>query len=69
MAPVYDVLANLIAFSCAAAASVLLGHRAAALLSGLAVACWLLPARRTLLAQRVGLRSRGGTAAGAQRRA
>lgn len=51
VAPVYDVLANLTAFASATAASTLLRHWAAALLSGLAVACWLLLARRTLLAR------------------
>jgi hypothetical protein len=52
VAPVYDVVANLAAFGCAAAASLLLGHRAPALLSAVAILCWLWLARRTLLARR-----------------
>ena len=52
VAPAYDVAANLTAFSCAVAASVLLGHWAPALLSTIAIACWLVLARRTLLARR-----------------
>jgi hypothetical protein len=52
VAPVYDVVANLIAFGCAVAASVLLGHRAPALLSAGAIVCWLALARRTILARR-----------------
>jgi hypothetical protein len=52
IAPVYDVVANLTAFSCAVAASILLGHWAPAVFSAVAIACWLLLARRTLLARR-----------------
>ena len=52
IAPGYDVVANLTAFSCAVAASVLLGHWAPALLSSVAIACWLVLARRTILAHR-----------------
>jgi hypothetical protein len=52
VAPVYDVLANLTAFSCAVAASVLLGHWAPASFSVIAIACWLVLARRTALARR-----------------
>ena len=52
VAPVYDVVANLLAFCCAVAASVLLGHYAPALLSAMAVLCWLVLARRTYLARR-----------------
>lgn len=52
IAPVYDVVLNLTAFSCAVAASLLLGHRAPALFSALAILCWLLLARRTFLARR-----------------
>ena len=52
VAPVYDVAANLLAFACAVASSLLLGHRAPALLSAVAAACWLVLARRTLLARR-----------------
>jgi hypothetical protein len=51
IAPVYDVVANLIAFSCAVAASSLLGHWLPAALSAVAVACWLVLARRTLRAR------------------
>jgi len=53
VAPAYDVAANLTAFSCAVAASLLLGHWAPALLSGVAIVCWLVLARRTILARRV----------------
>jgi hypothetical protein len=52
VAPVYDVVANLIAFGCAVAASLLLGHRAPALLSAGAIVCWLALARRTVLTRR-----------------
>jgi hypothetical protein len=52
IAPVYDVVANLTAFSCAVAASLLLGHWAPAALSAVAIACWLWLARRTFLARR-----------------
>ena len=52
VAPAYDVVANLTAFSCAVAASVLLGHWAPAALSAVAIACWLILARRTILASR-----------------
>ncbi len=54
VAPVYDVVANLTAFSCAVAASALLDHWTPAALSGVAVLCWLWLARRTLLARRGG---------------
>jgi len=54
IAPVYDVVLNLTAFGCAVAASLLLGHGVPALLSALAILCWLLLARRTLLARRRG---------------
>jgi hypothetical protein len=47
VAPIYDVAANLTAFACAAAASWLLGHVVPALLSGIALLCWLVLARRT----------------------
>jgi hypothetical protein len=47
VAPVYDVLANLTAFGCAVSASLLLGHWLPASWSAIAVACWLLLARRT----------------------
>ena len=52
VAPVYDVAANLTAFGCAVAASLLLGHWVPAMLSSVAIACWLLLARRTVLARR-----------------
>ena len=52
VAPVYDVLANLTAFGCAVAASSLLGHWVAAGLSGVAIVCWLVLARRTWTARR-----------------
>jgi len=47
IAPVYDVLANLVAFCCATAASALLGHWTPAALSGTAVLCWIWLGRRT----------------------
>jgi len=46
------VVANLLAFSCAVAASLLLGHWAPALLSAVAIACWLVLARRTIVVRR-----------------
>jgi len=49
IAPVYDVVANLAAFGCAVAASVLLGHAIPAVFAGLAIVCWLVLARRTAL--------------------
>jgi hypothetical protein len=52
IAPVYDVAANLAAFGCAVAASLLLGHWIPALLSASAMLCWLALARRTMLARR-----------------
>jgi hypothetical protein len=52
IAPVYDVVANLTAFGCAVAASLLLGHWIPAMLSSIAIACWLMLARRTLTARR-----------------
>lgn len=52
IAPVYDVIANLIAFASAVAASLLLGHWIPAALSSFAVVCWLWLARRTWLALR-----------------
>jgi hypothetical protein len=52
IAPAYDVVANLTAFACAVAASLLLGHLAPALLSAGALLCWLVLARRTSLAHR-----------------
>lgn len=52
VAPVYDVVLNLAAFGCAVAASLLLGHWLPALLSAIAIACWLALARRTILHRR-----------------
>jgi hypothetical protein len=43
---------NLTAFACAVAASLLLGHRGPALLSAIAILCWLVLARRMALAHR-----------------
>ena len=60
IAPVYDVVANLIAFVSAVAASVMLGHWIPAGLSSLAVVCWLGLARRTWRA----LRNRDAAPAG-----
>ena len=51
VAPVYDVVANLVAFSSALAASALLHHRVPMLFSATAIACWLWLARRTLEAR------------------
>jgi len=52
VAPAYDVAANLTAFGCAVAASLLLGHWAPALLCAVAIASWLVLARRTIFARR-----------------
>ena len=52
VAPVYDVGANLIGFGCAVAASCLLGHPIPAVLSGVAIMCWVVLARRTILDRR-----------------
>lgn len=52
IAPVYDVLANLVAFGCALAASLLLDHWVPAMFTALAIICWLVLARRTVLALR-----------------
>lgn len=52
IAPVYDVIANLLAFVCAVVASLLLAHWTPAFLSGIAIVCWLVLARRTYLARR-----------------
>ena len=53
IAPAYDVAANLTAFGCAVSASLLLGHWTPALLSGVALVCWLALARRTIRARRL----------------
>lgn len=47
VAPIYDVVANLVAFSCATTASLLLHHWAPAGLAALAVGCWIVLAWRT----------------------
>jgi hypothetical protein len=52
VAPVYDVVANLTAFGCAVGASLLLDHPVPAILAGVAIMCWLVLARRTLLDRR-----------------
>ena len=52
VAPVYDVVANLTAFGCAIAASLLLDHWVPATLSAVAFLCWLVLARRTARALR-----------------
>ena len=49
VAPVYDVVLNLTAFGCAVGASMLLGHAVPAALSAMAILCWLVLARRTIL--------------------
>lgn len=53
VAPVYDVLLNLVAFVSSTVASSLLGHVVPALLSALAVLCWVVLARRTWLSDPV----------------
>ena len=52
VAPVYDVVANLVAFGCAAAASMLLGHETSAVLSAFAILCWSALAHRTWRSRR-----------------
>ena len=52
VAPVYDVAANLTAFGCAVAASLMMGHWIPAVLSAIAMMCWMALARRTMLARR-----------------
>jgi hypothetical protein len=54
IAPVYDVAANLTAFGCAVAASLLLSHPVPAGFSVIAFLCWLVLARRTVLYLRQG---------------
>lgn len=55
IAPVYDVVLNLLAFLAAVASSVLLGHMVPAVLAGLAVAAWVILAARTVRARRDGV--------------
>lgn len=63
VAPGYDVVANLTAFACAVAASLLLHHVVPAALSAVALGCWVLLARRTVVSwPRRGRRSRAVTA-------
>lgn len=52
VAPVYDVVLNLMAFLSASTVSGLLGHWTPAVLSMVAIACWLVLARRTIHALR-----------------
>lgn len=48
VAPVYDVIANLIAFICAVASALLLGESTPAILAGFAVICWIALGIRTI---------------------
>lgn len=52
VAPGYDVVANLVAFVSATAASLLLDHWVPAALSAVAILCWVALARRTVQAHR-----------------
>lgn len=52
IAPVYDVVANLVAFVSAMSASLLLDHWVPAMFSAIAICCWLVLARRTALHRR-----------------
>ncbi|QXQ14133.1 hypothetical protein [Skermania piniformis] len=52
VAPIYDVVANLVSFTCACAASLLLNHLLAATFAAIAIACWLFLAARTYRARR-----------------
>jgi len=60
IAPAYDVAANLTAFGCAAAASVLLGNWIPAALSAGAIGCWLVLGYRTFRARRALARASSG---------
>lgn len=62
VAPVYDVALNLTAFACAVGASLLLGHRVPAVLSAIAIACWLVLGRRTIQARRAAKHALAATA-------
>lgn len=55
VAPAYDVVANLLAFVSATAASLLLHHWVPASLSAMAVACWVLLGARSWEAHRAGV--------------
>lgn len=61
IAPVYDIVANLVAFSCAAAASSLLREWVSAGFAAAAVGCWLVLARRTWLELSAGRPATGQT--------
>lgn len=63
LAPVYDVVANLLSFTCASAASTLLGHVAPAALSAAAGLCWVWLGVRTARALRAGHAVKGQVAA------
>lgn len=54
VAPIYDVVLNLVAFVSAVITSILLGHVLPAILSGLTVAAWVLLAIRTARTMRAG---------------
>ena len=54
IAPVYDVVANLVAFASATSASALLHEWLSTALAAFAVCCWLVLARRTIVAYRAG---------------
>ncbi|WP_220793418.1 hypothetical protein [Nocardioides stalactiti] len=61
VAPAYDVVANLLAFCCAVAASTLLHHWVPAGLAAVAVGCWVVLAVRTTGAIRSGRPRHGQT--------
>jgi drug/metabolite transporter (DMT)-like permease len=52
VAPRYDVVLNLLAFSSGVASSLLLDHWVPAAFSAVAIVCWLVLARRTVLHHR-----------------
>jgi hypothetical protein len=60
VAPPYDVAANLTAFGGAVAASSLLRRPVPAALSAVAILCWLVLARRTILDRRRRMEDGGG---------
>ncbi|HEY7024349.1 MAG TPA: hypothetical protein VH371_05235 [Candidatus Limnocylindrales bacterium] len=59
IAPAYDVAANLTAFGCATAASILVGNLLSAVLSAGAIACWLLLGWRAVRARQAANIRRG----------
>jgi hypothetical protein len=67
IAPRYDVAANLTAFACAGAASILLDHWWPATFSGVAFVCWIALAFRTLGARRAQQQVTGPVVARASR--